>query len=316
MTTTPAKTRRYVTADVFTDRRFHGNPVAVVLDATGLSASQMQALAREFNYIESTFVLPPKDPAHSAQVRIFTPVREVPFAGHPNLGTAFIMAREATLLGGEPLRSLTFEEGAGLVAVDLLWDGDALVGAELTCPEPFSRRGLVTVEQAAACLQLDPADIRTEAHQPQVVSVGLPFLAIELASRDALRKARPDKAAYDRIFPLDGARSVYAYTPFLDPDETGCDLQARMFTGFMAEDPATGSGTAAVSALRAEIQDCRYLALRVRQGVDMGRPSTLLTKVIREGNQSPVVMLGGRCVQVLEGSLSLPDGDLAPILFG
>ncbi len=299
------KPRRYVTADVFSDCMFHGNPVAVVLDAEGLSAAQMQAVAREFNYIESTFVLAPDDPDHTARVRIFTPVREVPFAGHPNIGTAFILAHEAAGRREAPLQRVIFEEAAGLVPIDLLWENDMLVGAELTCPEPFSRRGQVTAEQAAACLSLDPTDIRTADHLPLVVSVGLPFLAVELASRDALRRARPDKAAYARVLPLDGAHSIYAYTRSLDPDEIACDLQARMFTSFMAEDPATGSATAAVSALLAELGDSRELALLIRQGVDMGRPSTLLTRVAREIGAASVVKLGGRCVPVMRGTLQI-----------
>jgi len=298
-----SRPRRYVTADVFTEHLFHGNPVAVVLEAQGLTPERMQAIAREFNYLESTFVLPPDDSTHSARVRIFTPVREVPFAGHPNIGTAFVLAREAADRGETPLRHLIFEEAAGLVPIDLLWDDDVLVGAELTCPEPFSRRGRVGVDEAAACLGLDRADIRTADHAPQVVSVGLPFLTVELASRDALRRARPDKAAYDRVLPLDGANSIYAYTRGRDPDEPACDLQARMFTGYMVEDPATGSGTAAVSALVADISGSEELALRVRQGVDMGRPSTLLTRVTRDRGAF-VVKLGGRCVRVMAGGLT------------
>ncbi|GLS36328.1 hypothetical protein GCM10010869_19170 [Mesorhizobium tianshanense] len=295
--------RRYVTADVFTDRPFQGNPVAVVLDAEGLSTEQMQAIAREFNYIESTFVLPAKDPAHTAQVRIFTPVREVPFAGHPNIGTAFVLGREFAKHGNQ-LNQMTFEEKAGLVAIDLTWKDAKLETAELVCPEPFSRRSQVTAEQASACLCLDPADIHTEEHPPQVVSVGLPFLAVELKTRDALRRARPDKAAYSKVFPLDGARSVYTYTLAEDPEQPDCDLQARMFTGFMAEDPACGSGTAAVSALQADLRKSDNLALRTRQGVDMGRPSTLLTRVTRSEGHDPVVQLSGQCVVVMEGVLT------------
>lgn len=299
----PAHTlRRYVTADVFTDRPFQGNPLAVVLDAEGLSTEQMQAIAREFNYIESTFVLPPKDPAHTAQVRIFTPVREVPFAGHPNIGTSLVLANEFAKRG-ERLKRMVFEEKAGLVAVDLTWNDGELESAELVCPEPFSRRSHVTAEEAAACLCIDPADIRTEEHPPQVVSVGLPFLAVELKTRDALRRARPDKAAYAKIFPLDGARSVYTYTVAEDPEQPNCDLLSRMFTGFMAEDPATGSATAAVSALQAELRRSDNLVLRTRQGVDMGRPSTLLTRVSRSDGQDPVVRLAGQSVVVMEGAL-------------
>jgi trans-2,3-dihydro-3-hydroxyanthranilate isomerase len=118
-----------------------------------------------------------------------------------------------------------------------------------------------------------------------------------------LRRARPDKAAYDRVLPLDGANSIYAYTRGRDPDEPACDLQARMFTGYMVEDPATGSGTAAVSALLADISGSEELALRVRQGVDMGRPSTLLTRVTRDRGAF-VVKLGGRCVRVMAGDLT------------
>lgn len=298
--------RRYVTADVFTDTLLEGNPVAVVLDAKGLSSTQMQAIAREFNYVESTFVLPPEDPTHTARVRIFTPVREVPFAGHPNIGTAFVLARQAA----SPPRRMVFEEAAGLVPIDLLWQGDMLAGAELTCPEPLSRRGQVPAERAAACLCLDPADIKTATHPPQVVSVGLPFLVVELASRDALRRARPDKAAYGRTLPLDGAHSVYAYTQALGPDETGCDIQSRMFTGYMAEDPATGSATAAATALLAELRGSAELRLRVAQGVDMGRPSLLLARARRQGGEA-VAFVGGHCVLAMEGSFSL-DGETTP----
>jgi trans-2,3-dihydro-3-hydroxyanthranilate isomerase len=300
-----SKPRRYVTADVFSDRMFHGNPVAVVLEAKGLSPAQMQDIAREFNYVESTFVLPPDDPAHTARVRIFTPVREVPFAGHPNIGTAFILAHEAADCRKAPLHHVIFEEAAGLVPIDLLRENNVLVGAELTCPEPFSRRGHVSVDAAAACLSLDRTDIRTADHSPQVVSVGLPFVAAELASRDALRRARPDKAAYGRVLPLDGAQSIYAYTRSLDLDEAACDLQARMFTGYMVEDPATGSATAAVSALLADISSSAELALCVRQGVDMGRPSTLLTRVMRAQGGALVVKLGGRCLRVMGGTLQI-----------
>jgi trans-2,3-dihydro-3-hydroxyanthranilate isomerase len=301
-----SKPRRYVTADVFSDRIFHANPVAVMLEADGLTSIEMQAIAREFNYVESTFVLPPENPGHTAHVRIFTPVREVPFAGHPNIGTAFVLAREAVEQGKPPLRRMIFEEAAGLVPIDLIWEDEALAGAELTCPEPFSRRGMLSAEQVAPCLSLDPSDIRTVDHPPQVVSVGLPFLAVELASRDALRRARPDKAAYGRVLPLDGAHSIYAYTQSLDADETGCDLQARMFTSFMVEDPATGSATAAVSALLAEIRGSAELALRISQGIDMGRPSMLLTRVARQEGTASIVKLGGRCVPVMAGALQIP----------
>src|ERR1700722_12381307 len=127
--------RRYVTVDVFTDRAFGGNPLAVVLDAGALSTAQMQAIAVEFNYSETTFVLPPRDAAHDAQVRIFTVTGELPFAGHPNVGTAFVLATQAA----KPPVRLMFEEAAGVVAVDILTEAGTVVGAELTAPRPPTR---------------------------------------------------------------------------------------------------------------------------------------------------------------------------------
>src|SRR6266481_4953255 len=145
--------RRYITVDVFTDRAFGGNPLAVVLDAGGLSTAQMQAIAVEFNYSETTFVLPPRDAANDAQVRIFTVNRELPFAGHPNVGTAFVLATQAA----KPPARLKFEEGAGLVPVEILMEGGRVVGAELTAPQGLKKFTQLTAEHAAACASLSAA---------------------------------------------------------------------------------------------------------------------------------------------------------------
>lgn len=297
--------RRYATADVFTDRPLGGNPVAVVLDAEGLTTAQMQALAVEFNYVETTFVLPPADPAHTAHVRIFTPDREVPFAGHPNIGTAFLLARERVATGQALPEQFVFEEEAGLVEIDLMHEDGAVVGADLLSPQPLARHAEVEVARAAACLGLATDDVRTDAHRPEVVSVGLPFMVLELVSRDALRRARPDRRAYDAVFPLDGARAVYAYTSDTrnDPAEHACDLHSRMFTSRLVEDPATGSATAAVTALLAELHGAAQ-RLRVRQGEDMGRPSTLLTRSVAE-NGATRARVGGRCAAMFSGVFDL-----------
>src|SRR5665213_3653699 len=148
--------RRYITVDVFTDRAFGGNPLAVVLDAGGLSTAQMQAIASEFNYAETTFVLPPRDLAHDAQVRIFTVRSEIPFAGHPNVGTAFVLATQPA----QPPSRLVFEEKAGLVPVEILMEDGKPVGAELTAPQPLGKLTAFSAEQTAACVSLSPADIR------------------------------------------------------------------------------------------------------------------------------------------------------------
>jgi trans-2,3-dihydro-3-hydroxyanthranilate isomerase len=298
--------RRYVTVDVFTDRAFGGNPLAVVLDAGSLSTAQMQAIAAEFNYAETTFVLPPRDAAHDAQVRIFTATQEVPFAGHPNVGTAFVLATQAARA---PAR-LKFEEGAGLVAVEILTEGGSVVGAELTAPQPFCRLKEFSAEQAAATATLSAADVRTDRHPAVIVSVGMPFLVVELGSRDALRRARPDAAAFERTFPCDGAFAVYLYTRDVAPDEKATDLQARMFfpgPSSLIEDPATGSATVAAAALLADLSPERdgEFKLRIGQGVDMGRPSLLLTRIRKQNGVVVSAHVGGGCVPMMEGTFRL-----------
>jgi trans-2,3-dihydro-3-hydroxyanthranilate isomerase len=296
--------RRYITVDVFTNRAFGGNPLAVVLDAGGLSTGEMQAIATEFNYSETTFVLPPADRANDAQVRIFTVRREIPFAGHPNVGTAFVLAR----LAKEAPARLRFEEKAGLVPVEILTAHGKVVGAELTAPQSLKRLSQLDAEQAAACLSLSADDVKTERHPPQIVSVGLPFLMVELASREALKRARPDAAAFARTFPCDGSDAVYFYTRDVPAGEQPLDLQARMFhpgSSGLAEDPATGSATAAAAAMLADLDPARdgELKLSIGQGVDMGRPSLLLTRVRKEAGKVASVHVGGGCVTMMEGTL-------------
>jgi trans-2,3-dihydro-3-hydroxyanthranilate isomerase len=303
--------RRYVTVDVFTDRAFGGNPLAVVLDAGGLSTAQMQAIASEFNYSETTFVLPPRDSAHDAQVRIFTVNSEIPFAGHPNVGTAYVLATQAT----RPPARLLFEEQAGLVAVEILNENGRTASAELTAPHSLRKLTPFTAGQVAACVSLLATDISINRHSPQIVSVGLPFLVAEVTSRGALRSASPDAAAFAGMFPCDGAVAVYLYTRDVPPAERPCDLQARMFfpgSSGLTEDAATGSATAAAAALLADLSDEHdaELSLRIGQGVDMGRPSLLLTRVRKQDGVVMSAHVGGSCVQMMEGSFRLAgDGE-------
>jgi trans-2,3-dihydro-3-hydroxyanthranilate isomerase len=306
--------RRYATADVFTDQMFGGNPLAVVLDSAGLSTVQMQAVALEFNYSETTFVFPPDDTAHTAKVRIFTPRTEVPFAGHPNVGTAFVLARESPFAAAATASAagiFVFEEIAGLVPLKLLREHGATVGAELRAPEALSQRTMVSREAAAACLSLDPQDIAMQVHAPRIVSVGLPFLVVELGSRDALRRSKPNIAAHAELLPLDGADAVFAYWRARDEspmsDETV--LHARTFSPLdgIVEDPATGSACAATIALLATLEPGARpkRAWRIHQGVDMGRPSLLLGRTVAREGKPIETYIGGRCVAVLEGTLDL-----------
>ena len=298
--------RRYITVDVFTNRAFGGNPLAVVLDAGGLSTAQMQAIATEFNYSETTFVLPPQDKANDAQVRIFTMRSEIPFAGHPNVGTAFVLATRAASV---PAR-LRFEEKAGLVPVEILSEGGKVIGAELTAPQPLQRSHEVGAAEVAACLSLSADDIRTDRHMPQVASVGLPFLVVEIASREALRRAQPDPAAFAKVLAHIGRDVIYFYTRDVPASEQPLDLQARMFhpgASGLSEDPATGSATGAAAALLADLDPARdgELRLRIGQGVDMGRPSLLLTRVKKQAGAVTSVHVGGSCVKMMEGMLNV-----------
>jgi len=294
--------RRYVTVDVFTDRIFGGNPLAVVLDAQALTAAQMQSIAAEFNYSETTFVLPAGAPDHSAHVRIFTPRREVPFAGHPNVGTAVVLAGEIESKGRPSPERMVFEEAAGLVSISLLRERGGTVGAELEAPQPLTVCASVPAQDAAECLSLAPSDIVGAAHPPQVASVGLPFLVAELESREALRRAKPVLSAHERILPAVGTDSIFAYVR----GESRGNLHARMFSPLdgIVEDSATGSAAAAAIALTASIGiEDGSVSWRIEQGVDMGRPSLLLGRTSRLGGQVKSVHIAGHAVPVMEGVL-------------
>jgi trans-2,3-dihydro-3-hydroxyanthranilate isomerase len=304
--------RRFATVDVFTTVPFGGNPLAVVLDAGGLATTQMKAVAREFNYVETTFVLPPEDAAHTALVRIFTPDRELPFAGHPNVGTAFVLARRGEAFGRALGDHVVFEEGAGLVPVRVLHDGGEAVGAELTAPAPFQRGPAVEPALVAAAVSLGIDDVATGAHSPIVASVGLPFLIAELGSREALRRIMPDPAALAEVFRLAGVTGLHLYTRDTAPgDAPGekCDLSARMVCRMpmVIEDPATGSANCALVALLAQLAPPpdATIELAIAQGVDMGRPSLLQARARKRAGTVEAVHVGGRCVQMMEGSFYL-----------
>jgi len=296
--------RRYVTLDVFTAAAFGGNPLAVVLDAEGLQISQMQSIAAEFGYSETTFVLPPRDKAHAARVRIFTPRTEIGFAGHPTVGTAVVLARELEARGASPPAHLVLEEGAGPVPVRLMRSGATVTGAEFQAPRALDLGARVSLEDAAACLSLSAIDLRADI-PPQVLSVGLPFLVVAVASREALRKAKPSVVAHERLLPPIGTDSVFAYATGAAAE----DLHARMFAPLdsIPEDPATGSAAAATVAFLAARHPARdaETAWRITQGVDMGRPSLILGRTLKRDGAVAAVYVGGQAVAVMHGSLDI-----------
>ncbi|HEX5321364.1 MAG TPA: PhzF family phenazine biosynthesis protein [Stellaceae bacterium] len=291
----------FETVDVFTDRRFGGNPLAVFPEAAGLSDAQMQAIANEFNLSETTFVLPPKDPAHSAQVRIFTPKFEMPFAGHPNVGTAFVVARR-----GHPHDPLRFEEKAGLVPVDLLREGGEVAGARLTAPRSLTRGDDVDPAAVAEACGLDPADIVTRHHRPCVAGCGTIFNFAEVATRAALERAAPRGDVFARHFPVEGATGIHLY---LRDGADGIDIRTRMFAPLhgVPEDPATGSANLALVGLLASLRPEPDLTLNLRmaQGVEMGRPSFLDGSVEKRGGRLGLPRIGGRCVAMMTGAIDI-----------
>jgi trans-2,3-dihydro-3-hydroxyanthranilate isomerase len=295
--------RRYVTVDVFTAAAFGGNPLAVVLDAEGLQAAQMQSIAAEFNYSETTFVLPPREKAHTARVRIFTPRAELAFAGHPTVGTAVVLARELGAKAAPPAE-LVLEEGAGPVAVRLIRSGDAVTGAEFQAPRALELGARIALEDAAACLSLPVSDLCPDM-TPQVLSVGLPFLVVAVASREALQRAKSDLAAHERVLPPVGTNAVFVYALGEVPEE----LHARMFSPLdsIPEDPATGSAAAAALAFLSAQRPGREwdTAWRITQGVDMGRPSLILGRTAKRGGTVTSVHVGGQVVTVMRGSLDI-----------
>ncbi len=293
--------RAYVTVDVFTAEPFGGNPLAVILDAQGLPASRMQSIAAEFNYSETTFILPPARAGHAAQLRIFTPRTEVPFAGHPTVGSAVVLARELEAAGGPRLEELVLEEGVGAIPVRLTREGGTVVAAEFRAPPDLTCGPPVSIEDAAACLCVGPQDIYRE-DAPRVLSVGLPFLVVRMASREALRRAKPSFADHARVLPPIGTDSVFAYVWHGDPQ----DLHARMFSPLdgIVEDPATGSAAAATLTFLAAQRPAQEAQTRwrIEQGVDMGRPSLILGRTVRR-NGVAAVYVGGSAVAVMRGTL-------------
>lgn len=284
----------FVTADVFTGRRFGGNPLAVFPDARGLSGADMQALAREWNYSETTFVLPPDDPAHTARVRIFGPAHELPFAGHPNVGTALVLAAR---MDAAPA-GMVFEELAGLVRIRLSAPGGVPM-ATLDAPQPLQLGPEVRVPLVAACLGLPPSQVLTGTHAPVVASAGLGFCIAEVAA-EALGAATPDTAAFRAALAQapsrEGGFSLLAYA------RDGDAVRARMFAPLagIPEDPATGSAACALAGLLLSCNGLPKHRLTIHQGVEMGRPSLLHAHASR-GADGIRAGVGGGAVEVFRG---------------
>ena len=292
---------RYFTCDVFTDRVFCGNPLAVLPDARGLSDAQMQAIAREFNYSETTFVLPPDDPRHTARVRIFTPGGELPFAGHPTIGTAFVLATIGSIAAD--VSEIVFEEGVGPVPVSIFRDAGRVTHCRLTAAK-LPERGPPAPPASALARMLSLAEGEVLAGAA-CWSCGVPFLVVPVASLDALARCALDLPLWRELLSGYPTQKVY---PVARIDTLR--WRVRMFAPGLgvAEDPATGSAAASLAGwLSVQLPQPRdgTLAVRLEQGIEMGRPSELHVEFDRRGGSITAVRVGGAAVMIAEGTLSL-----------
>src|SRR5215468_6731441 len=294
----------YYICDVFTEMRFGGNQLAVLPQADGLASEQMQQIAREFNFSETTFVFPPKA-GQTRHVRIFTPAREIPFAGHPNVGTAFVLASIGEFGEIKSSHTVTFEEEAGLVSVAIHESDGKIASCELTAPQSVSFGKSLPVQLVATAISVDAKDVVTKTHGPQVASVGLPFIMVELRDRSALERARINMSGFEALVAQDLMPDVFLYTRTGD----GFDIRARMFAPLsgVPEDPATGSANCALAGLLAHYspQPSGNFVWRIAQGVEMGRPSTLIARAEKKDGVVQTTRIGGASVLVSEGFFNL-----------
>lgn len=292
---------RFIIADVFTEQAFGGNQLAVIPDARGLSDRAMQALAREFNFSESTFVFPADDPTHAFRVRIFTPAAELPFAGHPTVGTAAVLAREGLIPRSG---TVVFEEGVGPVQVDVEVSetrafAQLILNAQVQHPDESP-----PLESAAAVLSLPAGAVR----DAWFASVGVPFTYIHLQDRETVDAAKLDQAAWaERFADAFGPHLFF----FAGDTSVGGQLYARMFAPAMgiAEDPATGAACATLAGSLAQRHPDRdgLFNWQIEQGVKMGRPSHIEASAVKQDGRTIRVIAGGSAVLVAQGTIAVPD---------
>jgi trans-2,3-dihydro-3-hydroxyanthranilate isomerase len=295
----------YHRVDVFTDRAFGGNPLAVFANGRGVSTETMQAIAKEFNLSETTFVLPPDDPRHDWRVRIFTPGRELPMAGHPTVGTSFVLAREHLIRRDSEETTIILEEGVGPVPVRVEFRSGEPSYAEMSQPLPSFGPRLEDRRAAAAMLSLDEHDI-DESLPLEVVSCGVPFLYVPLKSLDAARRARPRADLMDKV--RDVPPEVFVFTR--ETEGEGSTVHSRMFAPALGitEDPATGaaSGPLGCYLVRYGVVPRSAAAEIVsEQGIEMGRPSYIHIRIESAGDKITGVKVGGQCHFAGEGFIEV-----------
>ena len=297
------------TLDVFTNHRFGGNPLAVVLNADALSTAQMQTITREFNLSETIFVMKPEDSANTAKVRIFFPGGEMAFAGHPTVGCAVLLAEMKYKPGCSFETVIRLEEKAGLVPVKVSRIGD-VPRAQFTAPVVpyFADVGLPTVTDTARALNLDASDVGFDGHGIASLEGGPRFFYVPVKTRAALEKSQVIEPHWSTLIrPMGGVDAAYLYTRGGDGPNT--HFRARMFapTGGIPEDPATGSAAALLAAqlLKAETLKDGSHKWRLEQGYEMGRPSDLFLEADVGSGKLTAVRVAGQAVRVMQGTLEI-----------
>lgn len=300
-------TRDYFILDVFTETPFQGNPLAVVMNAGGLSDSQMQTMAREFNLSETVFVLPAANPAHTASIRIFTPEMELPFAGHPTVGAAVLLAAERIWKNGIVCDVIVvLEAKGGVLRVGVRKTAGGAAYAEFDAPKLPEPAGSPSHDdRLAAALGLAPSEIGFENHQPCRFTAGLPFTFVPVANLEAIRRIRIMRAHWQDAFGLDGHAAAYVYCR--ETIKQKAAFHARMFApGFGGmEDPATGSAAVAFAGVIMQYDappDGLYQAI-IEQGFEMGRPSDISLEFEVSARKIRFVRIGGHAVIVMRGEL-------------
>jgi trans-2,3-dihydro-3-hydroxyanthranilate isomerase len=295
----------YFTLDVFTDTRFGGNPLAVILDARGLSSEQMLQVTREFNYSESTFVLPAETAGTTKRVRIFTPGGEVPFAGHPTIGTAIALVFSGDAPTAGDRAHVVLGENVGPVPVTVRMADGVPVWAQLSVAQLPTEQPPMDRATVAAMLSVPESDILdTDGHAPTAVSCGLPFLIVPMVSREAVSRVQIDMPTFARTLRGTSCAMIMAFAPV--HDVPGVDVHARVFCpdDGVPEDPATGSATAALGGyLAARTPRTGTLRWVSQQGLEMGRPSRLEIEVDKPDGVITAVRVGGSAVLMSEGRL-------------
>src|SRR4051812_19217540 len=299
---------RYLTCDVFTDRIFGGNQLAVFPDAREIDLELMAPIAKEFNYSETTFVFPPDDPSHTAKVRIFTPGGELQFAGHPTVGTAHVLAVVGAIaLTGDETR-IVLEEGVGPVPVTIRSRNGVPEFAQLSVAKlPEVGPSAPSSEKLAAMLSLFTRDLVGGEMMPESVSCGTPFLFVPVVDRRAVARARVKGDLFDAA--MNGYVTDKVFVFAMDAEGADRQVRARMFAPGIGvpEDPATGSAAVALGGYLA-VRDPRFdgtLRWVVEQGFEMGRPSILEVEADKEAGKVTAARVGGRTVMVCEGTMEL-----------